>query len=170
MPMRKQLILFGLTVIVSTQLARSQQLERSVLSSQGGISSSSSIIMDWTLGEPFIDWQERAGFDLSEGFHQPSLEAILLSAPGELLLPLDVTLYPNPVNEVLNVSVVKATDEKFVLAITDIHGRSVIPQMLLLAGENREVPMGELAPGIYLATLRSISGSRLQTYRVTKMN
>ncbi len=81
-----------------------------------------------------------------------------------------VTAWPNPVNDVLNVTLDSRTQGKVNATITDLSGRMVLTTSLgINGGSNRlTLPVAELNPGLYMITISN--GSTAVTERFVKVH
>ena len=81
-------------------------------------------------------------------------ESILASAPDMVKGP-DMTLYPNPVGDLLNIRV--GDDEKHQLELYNIFGQ---PMKQLVIQGRHTMDVASLEPGVYLITVDGISAAK----------
>ncbi len=79
----------------------------------------------------------------------------------------DVTVYPNPTQETVNVNLGKTEAKTVEVAVTDLMGRVIVaPQAYENNGGQLAINMGKLAPGTYLLTLQI--GNQKITRKIVK--
>jgi hypothetical protein len=73
-----------------------------------------------------------------------------------------VDVYPNPVNDVMNIAISLAASQNVILELTDVSGRILMQQDNgNLAKGNHEIQINskDLADGVYMLTVKTASGS-----------
>ena len=82
----------------------------------------------------------------------------------------EILLYPNPVNDVLNMEIKNLSSSHSSIQIFDAMGRVVLTKNVELVTGNQEVniPVGKLIPGIYYLRIADASGRMEQHYRFVK--
>lgn len=78
--------------------------------------------LSWTIGESFVESYINASLSLTQGFQQGTLEIETLLENN--YLENDLTVYPNPVNDILHI---KSVNGKYNYKLIDVNG-SVITQ------------------------------------------
>lgn len=144
-------------------LGQAQTLSPEVISSAGGKMQSSTISLDWTLGEMAVTrWNTPSGFT-TEGFHQPVLQVNLLpeySSPK-------VSIAPNPVQSILNVRVNEAPQKNLFAQLVDVQGRVLVQRTNLGLG-NTELNLNNLPAGTYFLQVSHQNGKAIEAFKVVK--
>ena len=157
-----QLILVGV-VVCTTILGKAQSLSPEVISTAGGKMQTSTISLDWTLGETAVSrWNTPGGFT-TEGFHQPILEVSLLP---EYNSP-KVSIAPNPVQSTLNVLVKDVNQKPLFAQLVDVQGRVLVQQTNLTPG-NTEINLSNLPSGTYFLKVSQQNGKPVEAFKVIK--
>lgn len=165
--MRK--IVFLLLLILSSGLARSQSLSPSIISSDGGVSRSSGIMLEWTLGESVIGIASSADRLYTVGFHQPIL--ISRSISLQEISPLyQVQVFPNPVQNVLTVKLQSVYNANVKLILTDLHGRTVQEKTIYAKTSFAEMPVQNLVSGVYQLRVTDKDGNLVNAFKIIKAN
>lgn len=153
-------------VLCSTALVcQAQSLSPEVISSAGGKMQSSTISLDWTLGEAAVArWNTPNGFT-TEGFHQPILQVTLLP---EYTSP-KVSIAPNPVQATLNVLIKEPIQKKLFGQLVDVQGRVLVQRTNLTFG-NTELNLSNLAAGVYFLQVLEQNGKTVEAFKVVKTN
>jgi hypothetical protein len=140
-----------------------------VLSSGGGISKYSEIELEWTLGESFIGIAKNDAHLYTLGFHQPN------RLSHQLLYQSDtneskVSIFPNPVENVLNVQLQLIQQDFVTLKLTDLVGRSISEQSVDGKVTKAEVSVKELSSGAYQLQVLDKNGKRISAFKIIKTN
>ncbi len=149
-------------------LATSQQLERDVLSSAGNVSKTSTMQMDWTLGELCIETMSSTKGMYTQGFHQP-----IVVLTKETLVKgkqLKITAAPNPVSTKLKVSFEAEKEESVILSVRDAGGRIVFTKTVLTTDSGIEINMSSFSQGLYILSVQMLSGEMLENFKIVKVN
>jgi hypothetical protein len=166
--MRKALPLVILFVFL-TAWARSQQLNPSILASDGGISNAAGISLEWTLGETMIESLSTADRLYTQGFHQPVLFAKGVTAPIEPVVSrYIISVAPNPVESLLKATITSAGNEKFSLSLIDFTGRRYSVPSAYGKSSTVYVDMSAMTSGIYLLEIRNELNKVIQVFKVFK--
>lgn len=161
----RKFILLGIVLCATALLSQAQTLSPEVISSAGGKMQNSSLTLDWTLGETAVSkWSSPTGFT-TEGFHQPILQVTLLPAYSSP----KVSIAPNPVQSILNVQVMEASQKALFVQLVDVQGRILVQRTQLGSG-NTELNMSDLPSGIYFLQVLQQNGKTLEAFKVVKTN
>jgi hypothetical protein len=162
---------FMLLIVFSSLQGWSQpSIERWVIGSMGGNYTSGSWVMDYTLGETMVTTVSNAGNILTQGFHQPA--GLTVSVNEHPASNLQVSIYPNPSTDVLNISISNIQEDKTVLELYDLVGQRLGFKEFNTAG-NQTVTctfeMQQFATGAYF--LRIVAGKSIsEVYKISKIN
>jgi hypothetical protein len=141
------------------------QFPRAVISSGGGNSSSNAVnLTRWRIGQINL-------------VTLPSAENI----PKQAIIPTSVlsersdedwsaTVYPNPVNTLLNVRFDMERRGEFTLELYDVSGRKIIAEngLNILPGQVAEIDLTGLTPALYLLkVIPSVEGTQ-KLFKITK--
>lgn len=122
-----------------------------VISSIGGSFSNGSIDVNYTVGEAVIQTQSTAQIIVTQGFHQPN---DVLGGIDDLNGDQQLLLYPNPVNDILNVDLnaYGLQNSEAELVVYDINGQVVHSETLFNLNQNGTIQLNvqALTPGHYL--------------------
>lgn len=158
-----KLILMGIVLCATALLAQAQKLSPEVISAAGGKMQSSTISLDWTLGEMAVGrWNTPVGFT-TEGFHQPVLQVTLLpeySSPK-------VSIAPNPVQSTLHVQLSEVPQKTLFAQLVDVQGRVLVQRTNLGLG-NTELNLSNLPAGTYFLQVLQQNGKTLEAFKVVK--
>lgn len=159
------MILFGL--IFSMQ-GWAQQLTPSVIASDGGTAKAADISLSWTLGEYAVETIPAGGKLYTQGFHQPLLMAKVLYAANEKVVTgYSVSLAPNPVQSLLNITIDAPTQENVQVSLVDLVGRSMLTKQASGKG-SMQLDMSFYISGVYLLTVKTLSGQLIRSFKVIK--
>ena len=126
--------------------SRGQSLVPTVVSSSGGQSQSGDgYSLSWTLGEAFTATLANEGLKLTQGFHQPDLEA----TSGRFRWDnqeITIFLYPNPTNE--RIYLLPSGDGSFSYRLTSLQGQ--VLKILTPGPGLREIGLDSFQGRLYL--------------------
>ena len=133
-----------------------------VLSSQGELYTSDNLIMDYTLGEIFIETVSSESHTLTQGFHQTSWSFL-----GQVNHKEDyrATVFPNPSIDQLNIEAYDFQDVSYTLF--DANGKLL--RQGQLQSQLTELDVRSLAAGHYSLILSS-DVERLKTFKLVKLH
>ncbi len=145
-----------------------QQIKQEVIASAGGfnVASDNSISISWTLGETIIPTftSQDGTLILTHGFQQ---KVLITTVAENILNPVQVTVFPNPASEVINIEFDTPTDGEISLFLLDTQGKLVKTDKIEAATTNKQINMQDLPSGIYY--LRLTKGKLVNVYKVVKL-
>jgi hypothetical protein len=158
----KRSILFIFTILLAFSL--SAQVKQEVIASAGGYSVASGVSLSWTLGETIIPTYTNGGLTLTHGFQQ---QLIVTTVEENLEILVNVTIYPNPASEILNIRFEEPLDGKVDLVLLTQDGKLVKRDIIETSTIEKQVNMQDLPAGIYF--LRLIKGKLSNVYKVVRL-
>jgi Secretion system C-terminal sorting domain len=140
-----------------------------VLSSGGGVNKYSDIELEWTLGESFIGIAKNDAHLYTLGFHQPN------RLSHQLLYQSDtneskISIFPNPVDNILNVQLQLIQQDFITLKLTDVVGRSISEQSVDGKATKAEVSVSDLTSGAYQLQVLDKNGKPISAFKIIKTN
>jgi len=145
-----------------------QTVKQKVIASAGGYDEAGGISISWTLGETIIstfrDDPENPTIMLTHGFQQ---QIIVTTVEENLEILVNVTVYPNPASEVLNIRFEKPLDSDMNLVLLSQDGRLVKRDVIEATTFEKQMSMENLPSGIYF--LRLIKGKLSNVYKVVRL-
>ncbi len=139
-------------------------VEHNVVASGGGFfTGPNGTSISYTIGEPVIQTLQGANHDLTQGFQQPEdIETYVSEIPG---VDYGISVFPNPVRDLLTINVEKEMPEKASFGIYDMTGSLIISDKINMQSE--EVSLDVYKSGTYF--LRIYVGSQhIQTFKIVK--
>jgi len=161
---------FTVLMIICAVSSKAQTIEPSVLASGGGSAKTSTVSLDWTLGEFAVETVFRADKMYTQGFNQP----FLIIRPSIVLNP-DKSLYkilvaPNPVQSILNFSISSLKDIMVSVSVADIQGKTLIQRKVNSVAGYLQINFNGLAKGTYILTVREAASSHvIQSFQIIKL-
>jgi hypothetical protein len=157
-----------ITVLLVTLSVGAQQVKQEVIASAGGYNKSSdnSISISWTLGETIIPsfTSSDGSLTLTHGFQSK----LIITAIEENLEDLvQITIYPNPTSEIINIQFESVTDKEILLYLLDAQGRLVKTDRIEAAVSSKMINMQDLPAGLYY--IRLVKGKLINVYKVVKL-
>jgi hypothetical protein len=161
----KRYILVFCTALFALSLSGQKQ---EVIASAGGYNkdAGNTISISWTLGETIIPTFKAAdnSLILTHGFQQ---QLIVTTIEENLLELVNVTIYPNPASEILNIRFEVPLDGAVDLYILNQQGSLVLTDIIEATTVEKQVSMQEYPAGVYF--VRLIKGKLSNVYKVVKL-
>jgi hypothetical protein len=161
----------NILIIISLFLGlavNAQQIKQEVIASAGGYNKSAdnSISISWTLGETIIPTftSEDGSLILTHGFQQ---KLIITTVEENLEDLVEVTIYPNPTSEMINIQFQTSPDKEILVYLLDAAGKLVKTDRIDVAMMNKTINMQDLPAGLYY--LRLTKGKLVNVYKVVKL-
>lgn len=158
--MKKSILVF-LTAMFALSLSAQKQ---EVIASAGGYNSAGGISISWTLGETIIPTFSAGGLILTHGFQQ---QLIVTTIEENLLELVNVTVYPNPASDVLNIKFEVPLDGAVDLYLLTQQGSLVLTDFIEATTVEKQVNMQQFPAGVYF--IRLVKGKLSNVYKVVKL-
>ena len=166
--MRTKILCFVFFVGISI-CSFSQQKSPTAIATAGGVSGSANIILEWTVGEAFIETISTFSNLYTQGFHQPILDVQQTDrSKGRLVRKNTMQVYPNPVTAILNVRLETIPDKPMFVSLVDVTGRVLLKQYFADKSSLLSIDVRPFTPGSYLLRIISPSGGIEGEYKVIK--
>jgi hypothetical protein len=163
----KRGILIFCTMLFALSLSAQKQ---EVIASAGGYNTDAgnTISISWTLGETIIptfkDDPVNPTIILTHGFQQ---QLIVTTIEENLFELVNVTVYPNPAGEILNIRFEEPLDGKVNVYVLNQRGSLVLTDFIEATTVEKQINMTEYAAGIYF--VRLVKGKLSNVYKVVKL-
>ena len=161
----------NILILISLLLGLSvgaQQIKQEVIASAGGYNKSAdnTISISWTLGETIIPTftSQDGSIILTHGFQQ---KLIITTVEESLEDLVQVTIYPNPTSEMINIRFQSATDKEILVSLLDAQGKLVKTDRIDVAVLDKTINMQDVPAGLYY--LRLTKGKLVNVYKVVKL-
>lgn len=154
------LLLFCLSFL----LANSQSIERDVIAAAGEHFVAPTFSLSWTLGEPVSETIGNDDIVLTQGFHQGEFKLTAIREP--LAGQFDITVFPNPTPDVLNIRFNSEFNEIITVQLYSMSGEKILFERT--QDKNVQLNLGNLSNASYLLSLRRNDGSLITTYVINK--
>lgn len=149
-------------IILISLLATISISAQEVISAQGDTYSGSGLVLDFTVGEVIINTVTDGTNTLTQGFHQSKWSVVGIR---DLFPDFEANVFPNPLEEVLNIEASAYENVKFFLY--DAQGKLVREDKL--SAELSTIELSELAAGAY-SLLLTKANQNLKTFKLIKTN
>ena len=153
-----------------------QKLSPEIISSAGEISKTSSISLEWTLGETVVESAKTANKHYTQGFHQTYLKITnIYPAKNESVdSNYDMIIFPNPVEAILEIKTLSENllqDEigKVDLFLFDITGQQLLVQKVNDKSGSTTLDMTSFPSGTYFLKAQKENGLLLKSFKITKV-
>lgn len=166
-----QLIAFLFIVLPGIVLAQGDN--RYVIASDGGSVTTGTMIMDWTLGEPFSGTGYSHNQMFTQGFQQPFVIATRVETPDVIstrsYVDIEFSLQPNPVSSSLTLIMTTPHQSDIDLVIVDGNGKMFFSKTLSAGTVKQQIDVRSLVPGVYFLRLSDDSNQLLDVFKISKI-
>ena len=119
---------------------RSNAQELNVIAASGGYSEGAVYSMSYTIGEAIVVTAQSGAHHITQGFQQSDIAVVGIE---ELQPEIDITVYPNPANDFLNIS----SSENTKLTMYDMQGKLV--RTMDITSSQTQIDVSDLSRGTY---------------------
>jgi len=161
----KRCIFILLTAFIAGT-AYAQQLKQDIIASAGGYNVNGGLSISWTLGETIVPTFMTADgtFILTHGFQQ---KLIWTAVQENLEDIVNITLFPNPAGEIVNLQFDNPVDGEVLVYLLDTQGRLVKTDVIGATMVEKQVNLQDLPAGVYYFKLTK--GKLSNVYKVVKL-
>jgi len=156
-------LLFLVSLLISLKMLLSQQINQSVISSDGGYAINNQYSITYTIGELVSDFATDTSLnvDLTQGFNQSFLNIVSVD---NLFFDVDINVFPNPTHDFLNVEVL-SSHNNLSINLFDISGKLIRENDI---SQNKfSISFSDLAAGNYFLVFLN-NNEKLKTIKVNK--
>lgn len=143
-------------------------LSPNVIAAGGGVSKFPGIELEWTLGEASAGTISNSSTLYTVGFHQPQL--ISKQVFTDVAHTGEVSVYPNPVANLLQVKFNFKTAQQLSLTLKDISGKMVSQKKTQSSDIITEIAVDQFASGVYFLEVKDLKGHTISTFKIIKTN
>jgi hypothetical protein len=138
-----------------------QTISKQVIASTGNSFNNTNNNVCFTIGETIVEIMTSSNYQVGSGYHQ-SLNMTLLSIEN-YNAQVSLKLYPNPVSAYLFIK--QEISHPLLITIFDINGKTLLEKNM----ENDfSIDVSALTNGMYLAQIKDLSNSSINTYKFLK--
>lgn len=159
--MKKQLLL--VLLFMTCVLIDAKPQVQQVLATAGGNGRNGEMIIDWSLGEPFVACFSAGNSSLTQGFLQPTLVVTAISESED---PTEcIYAYPNPSQDVLIIQTDDAESKKLQYLLFNLNGKLLEKKPLVKT--HVVINMANYPAGVYLLKIVK-PDKELKTFEIIK--
>jgi hypothetical protein len=137
-----------------------------VIASAGQYREVGTIGINYTIGEPLIRMATTSSNIFTFGFNQnENITNATVEIEGKTI---DVKLSPNPVKDILTITLSGKIDMPLTWQLSDIMGRQLHAQRTLAGQSQCIIPMDNMPTGTYLIQFIDQKGNFLQAFKIVK--
>ena len=144
---------------------QAQSTAPEVLASTGGDSPQ----VSWTAGEAVVSTHASGSILLTQGFHQPNLVVTSIDEPIDVRPAAEITVFPNPVSDQLNVRIENASGT-IQFTVFDVQGKLLIQETEALSNGTYSYDFSSFSSGSYFLRAVDEAGNSFKTFKILKRN
>ena len=152
--------------LLTISITHSQSLSQVVIASSGATISGASNTLSFTAGEAVIG-KISNGESLGQGFWLGAIEAVVLSNE-DFTLEAQMTVYPNPVTEYLNISFKDMAGEVFGISVYDGVGKQVYKKEITGSASNETIDFSGFSSGMYILNIEQNATQKSKSFKIIK--
>jgi len=141
----------------------SQSLSPEVIASAGEYFEGTNAKLSWTLGEVAVETFSGTNTILTQGFQQ---KFDITTIQNELESKYQISIYPNPSNDLINIIVDLGSNEQYNVQLFDMQGK--ILENYKFCGNTSKIDVSKYAPAQYLLRINNSKGEPIKMTKVTK--
>ena len=126
--------------------------------------------LSWTIGEVITETVSNGNYTLTQGFQQPHYN--ITSIPDDPNIknePIgDISVYPNPVGDQLNVSFKDMKQDNIMITVFDLHGKMLFNDFAENTNSVKQINMSNVAKGNYVIRFATKDGKMLKSFKIIK--
>jgi len=137
-----------------------------IISTAGSTNVVSGISVEWTIGEPITETGSNASMLLTQGFHQPNYQ---ISAIYENFSEaIDFALFPNPVQDLLNLKTIRNNSEKtsYSYQIIDTNGK--VLHSSDIQSQLEQLDFSQMSNSLYYISIFDAKKLKVKTFKIVK--
>jgi hypothetical protein len=163
----KPIALLGVAMLMGT-MSYAQSIAPQSVNSSGAKMSQSNGSLSFTVGELVVlNLTDSEGNTLGGGFTAGATITTVGIQETDATV-LDVSVFPNPTSDLVNIRINHSTIEQVVVFITDLQGKEVYNGIYAGISNTIGINTSEYAPGTYLLSLKNNNNQVLGTYKIIK--
>lgn len=152
--------------LLTISVAQAQSLSQVVIASSGATISGASNTLSFTAGEAVIG-KISNGESLGQGFWLGAIEAVVLSNE-DFTLEAQMTVYPNPVTDYLNISFKDMAGSAFGIAVYDVAGKQVYKKESTDNTSNETIDFSGFSSGMYILNIVQNASKKSKSFKIIK--
>ncbi|HNS18240.1 MAG TPA: T9SS type A sorting domain-containing protein [Bacteroidales bacterium] len=165
----KHLLLSLFLIMNLTLFSQAQSLIPDVIATAGDIFFSKNGSLSWTLGEVATETISAETSLLTQGFHQSYLQILKVNTPDDPLV--DVTVYPNPVNDLLTIEITTAEkDPQISLELFDFTGQHIYEQTIRSQTLTEQLDVSRFSSSLFILRVINLKSHYTESFKIHKIN
>jgi hypothetical protein len=157
---------FVLFIILIATNCPGQSISRQIIGSAGSNMSNSDVNISWTVGEPVTKTFSNNDYILLQGFHVGPISAQIADYVYENFSGLNISLYPNPVEDQLVIEFDELCEKPVVLQLFSITGEMMLSMKIPAFSLRERLSLSDYNSGTYF--LKIIYNKREEVYTLIK--
>jgi hypothetical protein len=163
----KPIALLGAALLLGT-MSFAQNIAPQSVNSSGAKMSQANGSLSFTVGELVVlNLTDSEGNTLGGGFTSGATLTTLSIQETDVEV-LDVSVFPNPTSDLVNIRINQSSIDQVVVSITDLQGKEVYSGLYAGISNTIGINTAAYAPGTYVLSLKNKNNQVLGTYKIIK--
>ena len=146
----------------------SQDAGPSIVAAAGGVATTNTICLEWTLGEVATQSITSNTALYTQGYHQPILMLKKVQPVAETINLMEISVFPNPATSTINIQLGFMPKTDLSVSLLDMHGRLLLKKEIPANNRSLQLDVNSYAKGTYLLNISNAKGNIFQSYKVIK--
>jgi hypothetical protein len=166
----KRIIVLIVAVLICV-VGKTQSITPEVIATAGDYFIGTNATLSWTLGEVITETVSSSSYTLTQGFQQPYYNITSINEDPKLKEndPLaDINVYPNPVNDQLNIDFKNLKEQNLMIVLIDLQGKVLLSDFAENTLTVKQINMLNIAKGNYILRVSTRDGQHLKSFKIIK--
>ena len=178
--------IIAIVILCFGAASQAQTISNKVIASGGKTKTAGNIMLEYTVGEPFVKTLSSANNKITQGFHQPTITVTRLMNGEEIpeatadveertttgqsqnFESFKVEVFPNPATEYVKVRLEESSPSECYLFLSDASGKLI--NTMRLTETETTLDFTRIATGNYILVVKTADGTVNESFRVAKVN
>ncbi len=162
----KKYNIFYLFLLVANALF-GQKITSQVIDASGGTHRANGFTMTYSIGQTAVETLKNANYIITQGFQQANKNTMIDTEEDPQRPDFQATIYPNPTQDVLNLSIENANEKGFRIALYNLVGQQISQSSFL--GNSHQIEVSQLPVGEYIIRLQNMDNQKVMVSKFLKM-
>lgn len=162
----KKVLLLSMAILC-IDLLYGQEIQHDVIGVSGNGDTLADVVVNWTIGECLTEHYCNTECQITQGFHQSYYK--ILQIRDKFLPPLDISIYPNPTTNMLNLDLSALSPGKTCrVFLSNIQGKLLLEKQVPTANIE-QVFLKQYPDGMMILKIADPSSGRASSFKIIKV-
>jgi hypothetical protein len=162
---KKHNILYLFLLVANALFA--QKITSQVIDASGGTHRANGYSMTYSIGQTAVETLKSANYIITQGFQQANQNTMIDTKDEPQQPDFQATIFPNPTQDVLNLSIENTNEKGFRIALYNLAGQQISQSSFL--GNTHQIEVSQLPVGEYILRLQNIDNQKIMVSKFLKI-